>query len=251
MRETIKGLKVIFLTLFAYLFQACAMQYLTFNSVTASLPFVTLAVFTVTLGKKYTFCASCVIGILMECMLATVPAMYLIAYPVIAMLCAQAFADRNERQREKRLEKRMNSKNKKSRPLFFKWRQTDMPATVRIPLCAMLMDLIWHIVMCIYMYLIGVEISFVHFTRLFTGVLYTGTLALVLMLPMRWFLGMYRRKKTVREEEDDLPDPRTEKNTEDEKNEAEPDKDEGFASQDTDEAEYDDYDYYPEEGDWQ
>lgn len=252
MREIKKGLKVLFLTLFAYLFQACAMQYLTFNSVTASLPFVTLAVFTVSLGKKYTFCASCIIGILTECMLSNVPVMYLVAYPIIAMLCAQAFADRSERQREKQLEKQMNRKGGKNRPLFFRQSQQDMPAHVRIPLCAMMMDLIWHAVMCVYMYLIGVDITVTHFARLFYGVLYTGALTVVLMVPMRLFLGMYRRKKIARQaDEEPLPedDPPTEEETDDSRETDHRENEEESLFQDTEDNEYV-YDFDQEEGEW-
>lgn len=244
MRELIKGLKFLFLTLFAYLFQACAMQYLAIDSVTASLPFCTLAVFAVTLGKKYTFCASCIIGILMECMLGNVPAMYAIAYPVIGMLGAQAFSDRSERQKEKRLERSMNIQKKGKGPalLIARLQQIEIPALLRIPLCAMLMDLIWHAVMCIYMYLIGVEISWLHFTRLFSAVCYTGVLTAAAMIPMRWFLGMYRRKKKARqaEEEDELPASDAD----------EEDTNEEDASSPSTEAEYDEDYLYPEEGDW-
>lgn len=213
MKEFIKGLKVLFLTLFSYLFQVCAMQYLAIGSVTASLPFVTLAVFVVSLGKKYAFCASCIIGMLMECMLSNVPAMYVIAYPVITMICAQLFADLSDRQRERRI----NSNNGKN--LFSRLRQKEMPALLRIPLCAIVMDLIWHTVMCVYMYLIGVEISFIHISRLFSGMLYTGGVTLALMLPMRVFLGMYRRpRKKKKTDDDELPpesDPDTEENDDD------------------------------------
>ncbi len=247
MRELFKGLKFLFLTLFAYLFQACAMQYLAIDGVTASLPFCTLAVFTVSLGKKYTFCASCIIGILMECMLGNVPAMYAIAFPVIGMLGAQAFADRSERQREKRLERSMNVKKKGLPALIARLQAVEIPPLVRIPLCAMLMDLIWHAVMCIYMYLIGVEISWLHFTRLFSAVCYTGALTAVVMLPMRWMFGLNRRKKKKKQQEDDEEEytPRTaryEETEEDTQEEEEP-------SQST-EAEYDDEYLYPEEGDW-
>lgn len=243
MREFKKGLKVLFLTLFAYLFQACAMQYLEIGSVTASMPFVVLAVFVVSLGKKYAFCASCIIGILSESMLGNVPAMYVLAYPVITMICAQVFADLSDRQREKRI----TSNTGKS--IFSQLRRMEMPALMRIPLCAMMMDMIWHIVMCIYMYLIGVEIGSVHVNRLTTGVLYTGCLALALMLPIRWFLGMYRRpKKKKNDEEDELPAEKKQDTSDDED-----------TQESEEEAEYDaapldltdDYDIYPEEGDWE
>lgn len=248
MKELIKGLKVLFLTLFAYLFQACAMQYFAIGGVTASLPFVTLAVFVVSLGKKYAFCASCIIGICMECMLANVPALYLIAYPVITMLCAQLFADLTERQRERRLS------DHQGKTIFSRLRQKEMPALMRIPLCALLMDLIWHTVMCVYMYLIGVELDFGHFSRLFGAVAYTGVLTLVLMLPLRTFLGMYRRPKRKKktDDDDDLPLLRRPSfaDEEEEDNYAQDDRQKMQANNASDEVQNETFDLYPEEGEW-
>lgn len=249
MKELIKGLKVLFLTLFAYLFQACAMHYFAAGGVTASLPFVVLAVFVVSLGKKYAFCASCIIGICAECMLANIPALYLLAYPVITMLCAQLFADLTERQRERRLN------DHKGKNIFSRLRQKEMPALMRIPLCALLMDLIWHTVMCVYMYLIGVELDFGHFSRLFRAVLYTGVLTILLMLPLRAFLGMYRRprRKKKKEDDDDLPLLRRPSFADEETEEELYGK---AAPQETpaaDAAEDEmnqDFDLYPEEGEW-
>lgn len=249
MKELIKGLKVLFLTLFAYLFQACAMQYFAAGGVTASLPFVVLAVFVVSLGKKYAFCASCIIGICAECMLANIPVLYLLAYPVITMLCAQLFADLTERQRERRLN------DHKGKNIFSRLRQKEMPALMRIPLCALLMDLIWHTVMCVYMYLIGVELDFGHFSRLFRAVLYTGVLTILLMLPLRAFLGMYRRprRKKKKEDDDDLPLMRrrsfADAEAEEEMYEQAAPR-EMPASDAAEEEMNQDFDLYPEEGEW-
>lgn len=240
-KELKKGLKVLFLTLFSYLFQVCAMQYLEIGSVTANLPFVTLAVFVVSLGKKYAFCASCIIGMLMESMLSNVPAMYAIAYPVITMICAQLFADLSDRQRERRIT------SHEGKGMFSRLQQKEMPSLMRIPLCAAVMDLIWHIVMCVYMYLIGVEIGFLHISRLLSGVLYTGCLTLALMLPMRWFLGMYHRpgKKKPAKDEDDLP-AGSKQDTEEE------DEDAANAEEDASALGLmDDADFDPEEGEWE
>lgn len=184
-----RGLKALALTLMAYLIQACVMGYLSFGGVQGSVLFAVLAILIVTCGKKYAFCASCIVGILMECMLSGVSALYLIAYPVITMLCAQFFADMSDRQREYR---RTIKKG-----LFH--RENDLPAFIRIPVCAGLMDLIMSVVMCAYMYLIGVDLSFTHVARAVASLLYTAALAAALMLPVRYFLGVYRcRRKPQR-----------------------------------------------------
>ena len=187
----------------AYLLQACVMQYFAIGGITGSVIFAALAILTVSLGKKYTFCASCVIGMLMESMLSNVPGMYIIAYPVIAMICAQFFADMSDRQRERR---RMINDMRRSRRgdngikrLLHRFsganRDGDLPAHLRIVLCAGLMDLILNIVLVAYMYLIGVDLSFSHFGRAFASVIYTMALTALLMVPVRSFLGMYPRRR--------------------------------------------------------
>jgi len=202
-KEIKKALKVLLITVLSYLIQACVMEHLKIADVAGSVIFSALAILTVTCGKKYVFCASCIIGMIMESMLSNVPALYVIAYPVISMLCAQAFADMNERQRERR---RMNYEERHRRregkkqlfPFLGKildfFQRGDLPAHLRIPLCAGLMDLIMNIVLLVYMYLIGVEFGFIHIWRLLVAVLYTVALSILLMIPLRYFLGMYRRR---------------------------------------------------------
>ena len=186
MKELKRGLKAFLLVLAAYLIQVCVMKHLSLSGVSGSVLFAVLSVLTVSYGKKYAFCAACIIGMLMESMLANVPAMYVIAYPVITMLCAQKFADMTDRQRERR---RMLAQGRR------KMREGDLPAHLRILLCACLMDLILNIAYCIYFYLIGVDISLYHAGRIIGNALYTGAITLILMVPLRIFLGMYPRRK--------------------------------------------------------
>ena len=185
MRELKKGLKVLLLTLGAYLIQGCVMEHLAVQGAVGSVEFAVIAILTVSYGKKYAFCSSCLIGILKECMLGNVPAFYAIAYPVIAMLCAQFFADMSDRKRE-----RLRMLNTTGRR-----RETDYPAEIRIPLCAGMMDALLNIVLCAYLYLIGVDIVFFHAARLLGSLVYTMALAAGLMVPLRIFLGMYRRRR--------------------------------------------------------
>jgi len=202
-----KGLKVLLIVMLAYLCQVCVMEHLEIFEVSGSVIFAVLAILTVTCGKKYVFCASCMIGMMMESMLSNVPALYVIAYPLISMLCAQAFADMSERQRERR---RMNTEARQRRRegkkpllpglirLLDTIRGGELPVHLRIPLCAGLMDLIMNVVLCVYMYLIGVELGLIHAARLLVKVTYTVGLALALMVPMRYILGMYRRNKQTK-----------------------------------------------------
>ena len=206
MKSFKRGLTVLIIIFLAYLLQACVMKHLAILGVTGSVFFAAIAVLTVSCGKKYAFCASCMIGMMMESMLALadVPGMYVIAYPVISMLLAQAFADRTERQLEKRrviyeeYKAKLSERGAKEhwwQRLVHPRREGNMPASLRIPLCAGLMDLTLNVVLCFYMYLIGEELGFIHLARITVSVLYTTGIAIVLMTPLRWSLGMYRRRR--------------------------------------------------------
>lgn len=204
MKSLKRGIKALILTVLAYLIQTCVMNHLTIRGVSGSVIFAVIAVLTVSCGKKYAFCASCLIGMMVESMLSNVPGLYVIAYPVIAMLSAQAFADRTDRQLEQR---RMRIENRKARlsergakePWWQKALhpalEGDLPAHLRIPLCAGLMDLLLNIVLIFYMYLIGEELSFIHVGRTAVSVLYTMGIAVLIMVPLRYTLKMYRRRQ--------------------------------------------------------
>lgn len=211
MKALKRALKALAVTVLAYLTQVCVMKYLPVQGVTGSVVFAALAVIIVSCGKKYAFCASCLIGLMMESMLSNVPALYVIAYPVITMLCAQFFSDMTDRQAERR---RMMAESRKVRvsegrrkshwwDVFLpRYRVTDLPPVVRIPACAGVMDLMFNAVLSAYLYLIGEEFGWASVTRLGLSMLYTMALALLLMVPLRFFLGMYRRR--VRREEGEL-----------------------------------------------
>ncbi len=71
-------------------------------------------------------------------------------------------------------------------------RDGDLSAHLRIPICAGLMDLTLNAVMCVYMYLIGEEIGFIHLARILISVVYTVGIAVAVMVPLRYTLRMYR-----------------------------------------------------------
>lgn len=171
------------MTLLAYLADVCIMPYLAIGNVSGSVSFAMIAVLTVSYGKKAAFVSGAVVGILMETMLASVPALYVIAYPVIATLCAQFFADMSDRQRERR--------RTSEKPV----RQDDLPALLRIPLCAALSGAIFSAVLIVYGYLAGYGLTIGHFTRSFFTIAYTCAIAVIIMLPVRYFLGIYGTRK--------------------------------------------------------
>ena len=204
MKALKRALKALIVTVLAYLIQVCVMKYLGFQGIVGSVVFAALSIIIVSCGKKYAFCASCLIGMMMESMASSVQALYVIAYPVITMICAQYFADMSDRQLERRrviIESRnvriSEGKGKEHwwQRFMLRYRDTDLPPVVRIPLCAGLMDLLLNLVMVAYMYLIGQDIGWIHLFRLAVSAAYTMGLALILMAPLRWALGMYRKRR--------------------------------------------------------
>ena len=204
MKPLKRAVKALIVTLLAYLVQVCVMKYLTFQGIHGSVVFAALAVIIVSCGKKYAFCASCLIGMMMECMAASVPVLYVIAYPVITMFIAQSFADMTDRQLERRqmiiegFRVRVSEGKVKEhwwQRFMLRYRDSDLPPIVRIPVSAALMDLLMNAVLAVYMYLIGEELTGTHLWRILISMLYTAALSLILMVPLRWILGMYRKRK--------------------------------------------------------
>ena len=173
------------LTLLAYLFQVCAMQHLKVFGVAGNLLAVIIAILTVSYGKKYAFGASCIAGILLEAMTSSVGGMYVVLYPVFGMLFAQVFADMSDEKREKRM-LRMSGNDKKIRG--------DLNPHLRIPLDAVCIAAGLEFVFLIYVTLAGTELSYRLLLRAFICIMYTGLLAVVLMVPVRMMLHMYGGK---------------------------------------------------------
>lgn len=204
MKALKRALKALIVTLLAYLTQVCVMKYLTIQGIHGSVIFAALSIIIVSCGKKYAFCASCLIGMMMECMAASVPALYVIAYPVITMFAAQSFADMSDRQLERRrviiegLQVRVSEGKSKEhwwQRFMLRYRDSDLPPAVRIPLCAAMMDFLMNVLLAVYMYLIGEELTMLHAGRILISTVYTLALSLILMVPLRYVLGMYRKRK--------------------------------------------------------
>ena len=211
MKLFIRPLRVLFLTLLSYLLDVCVMRHLYIGSVTASACLAGIAIITVSYGKKAAFFSGCIIGILMECMLASVPVLYLLSYPIITMLCAQWFADLSDRQRERRkLAVAMDRQEGEMTRLkalylnkiaaFFKRiiqffrRDENMNPYLRIPLCALTESLLFNTVLVVYGYISDFGLDSGHIMRAAASCLYTVALSIVLMLPYRAVLKLLGRR---------------------------------------------------------
>ena len=176
-----KSLKFAFLTLMAYLLQACVAPRIAIGGIAPNVAMALAAIVSVALGRKYTFVLSLTVGYLLEIMLPALSYINMIAYPVCCILGAMAFSDKSERKLE---EERAQGK-----------RGAQWNPHMRTPLCALLSISVFEGVNLIYTYLSGVVIDSLHVGRALTDVVYTTVLALVFQFPIRWWLGTYRLKK--------------------------------------------------------
>lgn len=175
----VKIIKVFLVTFIAYLFQVCVMPYLPISSITPNILIAVIAIVTVAYGRFFAFGSGAVCGILMEIMVASIDYMYLLIYPVMGFMGSLVYADKSERRLEQ--ERSIGKKGK------------NMPAVLRTILCAGMDIAIYEVVNLTYVYLTGVDLSMIHLGRALISVLYTMGVTCVIMLPLRRFLGVWKR----------------------------------------------------------
>ena len=179
-----KGLQFAVLTFLAYLLQSTVAGDLAIAGVAPNFAIAVIAVISIAMGRKYAFIMSMCIGYLLEIMLPALDYIYLILYPVCAMLGALAFADKSERRAE---EERTTGK----RPVV-------LPATIRTMLCALLSILVFESVNLLYIYLSGITLDMGHYNRAVLSAIYTTLLAGIIQFPIRRWLKIHKLRKALR-----------------------------------------------------
>lgn len=174
-------LKLTLLTLLAYLLQSTVAAHIQLWDVGPNIAMAMIAVVSVAEGRKYTFLMSMTVGYLMEIMVGPLDYFYMLLYPVCSMLGALAFSDKSERKLE---EERSMGK-----------RGGNLPAHLRTPLCALVSISLYEFVNVFYIYLNGVTLDMGHVGRALVDIVYTTLLTGIIQFPLRWWLGVYKRKK--------------------------------------------------------
>lgn len=176
--------RTLLLVTVGYLSQVCIMPYLAVLGITPNLLFALIAVVTVAYSKFYTFGMACTAGILTEVMTGSLPNLYLIAYPAIAQLGSLIFSDKSERRLE---QERSQGRLGVNRNPY-----------LRTLLCVAF-DMVWfESIHLMYIYLSGVDLGWLHFGRAAGSVAYTCAVTVIIMLPVRKFLGLYSRRERVK-----------------------------------------------------
>ncbi|MBE0600865.1 MAG: hypothetical protein IH607_03695 [Firmicutes bacterium] len=179
-----KGIQFFVLTLLAYLLQATVATHLQIAGVAPNFAVAIIAVVSVALGRKYTFVISLAVGYLLEIMMPSLDYIFLILYPVSAMLGALFFADKSER----RMEEERSAGRTPQR----------LPARLRTVLSALVSITVFEAVNLMYIYLSGIRPDMGHYSRALICILYTTLLAGLLQFPIRRWFGIHKLKKAPR-----------------------------------------------------
>lgn len=200
------------LLLLGYLCQVCIIPYIDFGDVTPNLLYAVIAIVTVGYGKLRALWAGGFYGIVMETMLpAGLSMMNLLMYPIGSVFVSIFFADKSE--------KKLEEERSIGRPVIH---HHDFLSTltalgehikgapgqnanpyIRTPLCAMVNVLIYEVINLVYIYLGGTVLTTAHYGRSLTNIIATTVLTILLMYPVRRFLGFRKpdeqpRKSPVR-----------------------------------------------------
>lgn len=176
MRQTfMRQVKLLLVILVGYLAHVSIMPYISIGGVSPSLLLAVTAIVTVGYGLIHGLWIGMFYGIVMEIMLPTVQMLNLLFYPVSALLCGVFFADRSAAQLQ--YARSIGKRGRNISPL------------IRTVLCAAVNTLIYEAVNLVYMYLSGAELTSLLIQRALTDVLMTSALTLIIMLPVRKFLG--------------------------------------------------------------
>ena len=179
-----RGVQFTVLVILAYLLQATVARHVAIAGVAPNIAMAIIAVVSIALGRKYTFVISLAVGYLLEVMMPALDYIYLILYPVCAMLGALAFADKSERRME---EERTSGK-----------KVVRLPAYLRTMFSALVSMAVFESVNLLYIYLSGIRPDMGHYGRAIISILYTALLAGLLQFPIRRWFGIHRIKKAVR-----------------------------------------------------
>ncbi|MGI6634061.1 MAG: hypothetical protein ACOX7B_02675 [Christensenellales bacterium] len=206
-RRTGRPVRAAAIILWYYLLQTCVMPYLKIAGVMPNLLMVAIAILTVSYGKKYAFVAGALTGIILESMASNLRLFYALVYPSLALVAAQLFADMSDIKREMR---RISRAESQANPVTVApttlWKRIkrirlkrtspdDLNPHGRIPLNALVLTFFYEVLMLAYVVLNGVELTWGHVGRIGIALVYTVGCAVLLMVPTRAFLGMYRKRR--------------------------------------------------------
>lgn len=163
--------------LLSYLCQVSVIPYFKIGGVTPNLLLVTISVITVGFGRLRGFWTGAIFGILLEVMTPTVRLLNMVIYTAGAIIVGFFFADKTQQQLDYRRTQGRSGYN--------------MNPLLRTLLCCLVLTIGYHVVNMLKIYLSGYALLPIHYYRALGAVLFTEGLCLVMMLPIRLFLGLH------------------------------------------------------------
>lgn len=183
-------LKAAFLVVLAYLIQGSIMPYLKIFGKSPNLLMSVIAITSVAYTPVMAFGVAALTGILKETLMPTIPGMEVIIYPALGFLATVLFGDKSERKLEQEIAAGKKGQN--------------LPAHLRTLFSVAFLMVIYEIVYLIYVYLAEGLLPVNMVFGALWSVVYTLLLTLVMMLPIRYVLGMYsafKEKRKMRKKE--------------------------------------------------
>ena len=178
-----RELKLFFLIIMGYLCQVSVMPYLKIGGITPLLTMTMIAVVTVAYGRIQAFWCGAIYGILLEVMLPTHEVFQLFLYPAASLAGAILFPDKSMQQLE--YERSIGKPGRNRSPI------------VRTIACAAVNTFVYEVVNLTYVYLRESVMTAPHLAVGMSVIVYTTLLTMILVLPIRRFLGYRRERKPV------------------------------------------------------
>lgn len=179
-------LTVVMLT---YLFQVSVMPYFKINGISPNLLVITISVIAVGFGRLRSFWTGAIFGILLEVMTPTVTLLNM-AFYTVASFIAFIFTDKTQQQLDYRRSQGRSGYN--------------MNPLLRTALCCLLLIVLYNVVNMLKIYLSGYEVTVIHISRSLLSVVLTEVFCLILMMPLRLFMGLHyvplKKEKALRYE---------------------------------------------------
>lgn len=185
MRKHIRRiLQAVLLVLIAHLFQGSVMRYFEIFDIAPNLYVVVIAIASVAYSRFFAFGVSASIGILTECTLAGLIGLNIVFYPALGFLSSILFGDKTERRLEQEIAAGKKGKN--------------LSPHLRTLLSAAFLIAVYELVNLVYVYLSVGDLPIRMIFRGLWSVGYTVLLTGVVMVPLRYAIGMYREFREKR-----------------------------------------------------
>lgn len=170
--------RVLFMVVFAHLVQGNILRYFEVFDVVPNLYISIIAISTVAYSRFFAFGVAATIAIITESTLAGLPGLNIVFYPSIGFLASIFFGDKSERRLEQEIAAGKLGKN--------------LSPHLRTLLSATFLIFVYELVHLVYIYLSQGALPISMGIRGLWSIGYTVGLTALIMVPLRYFIGVYK-----------------------------------------------------------